>query len=379
MSFPWDQNLTEQCGCRLPVKKKPRSIFQRIAGATGQWIADLLGIGTGQLIVRNDDQLGYLKPNCEGFAKVDTDGNVSIETPSIMEGVASGNPLGFGYLPFLELFQKEICNPNGGPPTEEQWMRLKALMPQLVQSGEIAVITPKDCASEELRFDFLQPCPLPVNGCPPDGIGYLASAVTDVPSSTGTCSQRVRRWYWVTGLSIPDTSLIKNEDDAVDLLNTEIWQVPVLHKRGGCWFFESVKRSAIFGDGLVEYRVPESIIYAVQHGPQDATTSVAVPSYDEFLALAQDGSKIYGVFSGWIYASSGVSTTGEHWGFINGIEVGRVLCNTGEGNSSSWGERTVELTGPSVNIRDYNHLISGPNILSGTFEVRFQGFKLTPK
>ena len=107
MSFPWDSQSNERCGCRLPVREKPRSLFRRIAGATGQWIRDLTGTGTGQLVVRNDDALGYLKPNCEGFAKVDTDGNVSIESPAIMEGVASGNPMGFGYVPFLELFQKE--------------------------------------------------------------------------------------------------------------------------------------------------------------------------------------------------------------------------------------------------------------------------------
>lgn len=379
MSFPWNSPPSDnQCGCRIPVRQKSRSLFRRITGATGQWISDLLGAGTGQLVVRNEDSLGYLKPNCEGYVKLDTDGNASVGSPAVIEGIASGNPTGFGYVPFLELFQKEICNPDGGAPTEEQWMRIKALMPQWIATGELAVLSQKDCASEELRFDFLQPCPLPTNGCPPDGIGYLASAVTDNPTPGG-CSQKVRRWYWVTGLSIPDTSLIKNEDDAVDLLATDIWQVPVLRKRGGCWFFEAVKRSALFGDGLVEFRTTEATLYTVQHGPQDVTTPVAIPGYADHLALAQTGSKIYGIFSGWIYASAGASTTGEHIAYINGIEVGRVLCNLAEGQSSSWGERTVELTSGDANIRDFTHLLSGPNILSGTLDVRFHGFKLTPK
>lgn len=378
-SFPWDSNTQNDCGCRPTPRKRQHSLFRRIAGATGQWIRDLTGAGSGQLVVRNDDALGYLKPNCEGFVKLDTDGDVSIETPSAMEGVASGNPMGFGYVPFLELFQKEICNPSGGAPTEEQWMRIKALMPQWIATGEIAVMTPKECGSEELRFDFLQPCPLPTNGCPPDGIGYLASAVTDDPTPGG-CSRRVRRWYWVSGLSIPATSLIQNESGTVDLSGDQ-WVMPVLKREGGCWFFQGATRGDFIGDGLLTFRTEGSVgsvIYNQIKAIGSYNTNVAIPGYAEAVAAAKPGTKVWGLFSGIAKASSGAGAQSALQLSINGVGVGAAWSDAGKDGGQDWGERAIELLSPSVAITHTYSFTTGSAGLS-TGVVTFMGFQYTPK
>jgi hypothetical protein len=380
--FPWNQSSPENCGCKLPIKPKSRSIFKRIASATGQWITDLLGVTTGQIIVRDGSTLGYYKPNCEGLVKVDTDGNASVGNVESLEGPAIGNPLGFGFLPYLELFDKSICDPDGGAPTEEQWMRIKALMPQWIATGEIAVITQKDCASEELRFDFLQPCPLPTNGCPPDGIGYLASAVTDVPGAGG-CSQKLRRWYWVTGLSIPDTSLVKNESGDITLSDDAIWRLPVLKKRVGCWFFESISQGDLFGDGLLTFRTADaaSILYSdTRTGAGDTTLPVSVPGYAEALAAARPGSKIYALFSGVIRCRSqvGITSFATDALYINGRDVGTMFSSNGDAGDASWGERAIEITGPTVQARFQSVIFIGTTMNSWVTIV-FEGFQYTPK